>query len=335
MEAGEYVKVAMREEAVTRRQLIMQARQFESPQQAAAIVEASAERWKGPLHVRMLEGYAKSVTLKNQDQGLGMPAGSLVALGPHMAGSPVYAVMEEAAVLIRHGARSIERVPLAPTDLPSPSGIVLFQYPLNTTDVHGVDIPVIGMQWLPAVGLRGEVGSEHAYDDKSRGIAVAWYTGLDDLPHARRLAPVFPPLSLVHVSYLPFNTEFSFATIQEDQLAPWNFLFAFWAFVQQEVVYSEVMMQPRGIRRRAEHEGRPQPGPLNVVRLRRAAAGVVVPSANPKHIEWAHRWIVSGHWRKQWYAKAQVRRQIWIYDYVKGPEDRPLVERKKVFNVAR
>jgi hypothetical protein len=51
---------------------------------------------------------------------------------------------------------------------------------------------------------------------------------------------------------------------------------------------------------------------------------------------YSHRFIVSGHWRNQWYASGQVHRQIWISPYVKGPEDQPLVVRpRRVFSLVR
>jgi hypothetical protein len=47
--------------------------------------------------------------------------------------------------------------------------------------------------------------------------------------------------------------------------------------------------------------------------------------AEPKEVNWTRRWITSGHWRNQWYPSLGVHRQIWINEYVKGPDDKPLV----------
>lgn len=51
-------------------------------------------------------------------------------------------------------------------------------------------------------------------------------------------------------------------------------------------------------------------------------------------VEWAHRWVVKGHWRNQPYADG-VTRRIWIAPYVKGPEDKPLVQTQKVYALVR
>lgn len=46
-------------------------------------------------------------------------------------------------------------------------------------------------------------------------------------------------------------------------------------------------------------------------------------------IDWSHRWIVSGHWRKQWYATSETHRPKWIAPHIKGPDDKPLVVKEK------
>lgn len=53
-------------------------------------------------------------------------------------------------------------------------------------------------------------------------------------------------------------------------------------------------------------------------------------------VEWSHRWMVSGHWRNQWFPTQKRHKQIWIHPYVKGPEDKPLAPAKpRVFTWTR
>lgn len=42
------------------------------------------------------------------------------------------------------------------------------------------------------------------------------------------------------------------------------------------------------------------------------------------------RWVVRGHWRRQWYPSQNRHIPIWIMDYIAGPEDAPLVVHDKV-----
>lgn len=55
-----------------------------------------------------------------------------------------------------------------------------------------------------------------------------------------------------------------------------------------------------------------------------------------QQVEWTQRWVVSAHWRQQWYPTLQDHRPVLIQPYVKGPEDKPLKPpRAKVFAVVR
>ncbi|MDH6284062.1 hypothetical protein [Prescottella agglutinans] len=44
----------------------------------------------------------------------------------------------------------------------------------------------------------------------------------------------------------------------------------------------------------------------------------------------SHRWVVRGHWRRQWYPSLQRHVPIWITDYIAGPDEAPIVLRDKV-----
>lgn len=46
----------------------------------------------------------------------------------------------------------------------------------------------------------------------------------------------------------------------------------------------------------------------------------------------SHRFIVHGFWRNQWYPSIGMHRQKYIADYIKGPDDAPLVIKKRVWN---
>ncbi len=43
-----------------------------------------------------------------------------------------------------------------------------------------------------------------------------------------------------------------------------------------------------------------------------------------------HRWLVRGHWRRQWYPGAQVHRVIWIDEHEAGVADHPLLLAERV-----
>lgn len=52
---------------------------------------------------------------------------------------------------------------------------------------------------------------------------------------------------------------------------------------------------------------------------------------------YSHRWIVQGHWRNQPYKEngETVHKVIWIAPYVKGPDDKPLIFKRRAFEFTR
>jgi hypothetical protein len=46
----------------------------------------------------------------------------------------------------------------------------------------------------------------------------------------------------------------------------------------------------------------------------------------------SHRFIVHGFWRQQWYPSLGMHRQKYIADYVKGPDDKPLIIKQRIWN---
>lgn len=59
------------------------------------------------------------------------------------------------------------------------------------------------------------------------------------------------------------------------------------------------------------------------------------PDAEATTVDWSHRWLVKGHWRNQWYPSLKANRQVWVHGYVKGPEDKPLLVREKIYQFTR
>ena len=83
----------------------------------------------------------------------------------------------------------------------------------------------------------------------------------------------------------------------------------------------------------AAKAGRPIPE-VNLLRLRpmKYEKADTDSRGNP----YKHRFVVSGHWRNQPHGKGRKkRRRIWVNPYIKGPENAPLLNQKKVYVWAR
>lgn len=82
----------------------------------------------------------------------------------------------------------------------------------------------------------------------------------------------------------------------------------------------------RGTRRRLERAGDRSGGRYRIVTLRTLRdPGEETGNDAGEKVAHDHRWLVSGHWRRQPYGPGRTLRRLqWINPFVKGPEDAPL-----------
>lgn len=105
-------------------------------------------------------------------------------------------------------------------------------------------------------------------------------------------------------------------------------------FLQQRILDPVWAVPDRAQRRRQEH-GDADYSNLRVITLRRRQA-MDAPEGEGNHIDYRWRFVVSGHWRMQWYPSLQQHIPVWIMPYVKGPDDKPLKPpSERVFQVVR
>lgn len=111
--------------------------------------------------------------------------------------------------------------------------------------------------------------------------------------------------------------------------------YALWHFMQQRCVTRTRLMPNRAQRRRFEgYVEWTEPPTIEVITLRRPEhKETQYRDESPR--EYNVRWVVSGHWRKQWYPSEEVHKPKWIEAYLKGPEDAPLKNSTKLFAVTR
>lgn len=97
------------------------------------------------------------------------------------------------------------------------------------------------------------------------------------------------------------------------------------AFIASPYLDKEQHRMARPARRRFERIIGTEPEPVYVVTLRRP-----IPEADRfgtgGQREWYHRWLVRGHYRNQWYPSLRDHKLIWVPPYMKGPQDKPLLE---------
>lgn len=172
-------------------------------------------------------------------------------------------------------------------------------------------------------------------DDWSRTDAIYWHlfptgvvvalcgtSNIDRYPRATTLT-------------LPFrrNVLHLFDPDDGSTLQTLRWLFAFWLFIAQQLPALEKRWARRQLRRHDLADA-PTLHTTTFVTLRRRATRPGDPEPADT-VAWSHRWLVSGHWRDQYYPSSDEHHTIWIAPYVKGPDDLPLVPKDRAFVVSR
>jgi hypothetical protein len=176
------------------------------------------------------------------------------------------------------------------------------------------------------------------YADRETYIENAARRNTDDPEqHARMVASMVKstegtPLVTVHVAPWQYGMTFEGNEVDE-QGEPtgardwWQLLQTTFRLMQQRMAHKGYERPHRARRREGARLGFRPDTEVVVVRLRREASETEPEEGGEAN--YSHRFIVSGHWRNQWYPSEKLHRQIWISPYVKGPEDKPLIVRPR------
>ena len=109
-------------------------------------------------------------------------------------------------------------------------------------------------------------------------------------------------------------------------------LHATWTLLGQTIVVPEQEALTPG-QQRAWAKRRVPPR-VTVIRMRRAVGAER--QEGESLVEWSHRWVVKGHWRRQPHGPGRTQTHLtWIAPYVKGPADKPLHVSQKVYSLVQ
>lgn len=105
--------------------------------------------------------------------------------------------------------------------------------------------------------------------------------------------------------------------------------------LNQRIVES-VTERPNAYARRRAKQRKQSRSDVTIIQLRRPVR--VRDETDAEHarrvVDWHSRWVVRGHWRRQRVGKGrQEIRRTWVSAHVKGPDDKPLVVRDKLYDV--
>lgn len=109
-------------------------------------------------------------------------------------------------------------------------------------------------------------------------------------------------------------------------------------WIEQRIVVSTPRPIERHARKRMERDAfRRELRDIQIIQLRRRqSVASRAADTEPNQVAWSCRWVVSGHWRNQYYPSKGAYREKWIDPYDKGPEGLPFKSPShKVYAVKR
>lgn len=112
-------------------------------------------------------------------------------------------------------------------------------------------------------------------------------------------------------------------------------LLAFFRLTFQKIAVPRKESFGRALYRQAARAGLdvPELGTISIVSLRREKR--TTDNSIPNPVDWSHRWIVAGHWKNQWYPSLKRHQRIYIHPFVKGPDDKPLAIKDRIYSLER
>lgn len=256
--------------------------------------------------------------------------------------SPVYAVTSEIADVISSAAVSLPSFDMQPHDMPTEHGFVWLEEPLMIEDRRGENIVMRAFGWITSHFVTVEDdGAVSETDQVGDGVFFVGFTDpSDERDHLYEYSKMAGELDTPHQLLPIISGIHSFDhpewISETDGMGLVKWFMAFTRFVGETWVDRRMVVQPRhAIKRAMRATPRVEPPSVQVVQLRRREQTHAAPDGEDHSHDWSHRWLVRGHWRNQWYPSMQAHRPKWIPEHIKGPDDKPLIVRDKIFSVSR
>lgn len=222
---------------------------------------------------------------------------------------------------------------------PSSHGFLVLAEPftIRCADQECVDDhPFSGLRWPPVHRvLPATKWAEEQHDD---GILIQWIgpvVGEEERQFfGSAVAPVGNGMFMPAGRPLQIAQSVEIGAMRPESAVLCRYARTMWTLMQQPLAAVGELEADRPQRRRLQRAGQIPAAPVAIVTLRRKT-GRGGNNDETQEVEWSHRWVVRGHWRRQWHPRLQAHRPIWINEHVKGPDDKPLLVREKVITWRR
>lgn len=277
------------------------------------------------------------IALRDEDEfrsraRISAAAVNIVDLATHaLIGRHAYfATPEMSEVIISGATRDIKDLALTPADLPSPQGLLLMNRPSGSGAV---------LWWAP--------GPDNTIWAATKSVRLLEKWLLSDpkaaeFPlHPYVMASLSDPISdaapVVRDVTLPFEALAGHAPDrgrfdEPDASGVLQIFLSFAHMIRQEIAEATTVSTPPAPVVDKKGRKRFRKDTITFLSVRRSPPKA---GRGDSHREYSHRWVVRGHWRRQWYPSEGRHKPKWIMEYIAGPEDAPLLVHDKVTIVDR
>jgi hypothetical protein len=258
---------------------------------------------------------------------------------------------------VKAAADVLEPEPLYETDMPCPSGVIVFERPLLHNDLHpdtgqpvdGLTMPIRAISWCQTgvvtpdgrqvAGITYCLYAEHEsflryYVETYRRVVRDDPDELAELTESGRLQR----------AWLTDTSGWAYGVVWDDEVygetVSWarRFLLAYWRWTWQRILVPVPHTPSRAERKLNARIRRPplEDGHIKVLRLRREVEAERRDDYTYQGV-YDHQFLVRGHWRRQWYKSLgpavtadgkfnpESHRLVWVEPFVKGNPNGPLV----------
>lgn len=197
------------------------------------------------------------------------------------------------------------------------------EYPLKKNEINALDI--IGRyHWVHSLNLiHGDIIGEKVHSVEGDEIEQLRNAIFDD-----------EGLNLIQLD------DEAWEQYKKEKIFPYTnirrLIHTYFLIMSQTITATTPEKGDRAQRRRLEREN--LPSEVLVIQFRKTRY-TSTEKGEEVAVNWSHRWIVGGHWRWQPYkdpaSGGEIKKRIWISPYVKGPDDKPLKTKERVYVLAR
>lgn len=222
-----------------------------------------------------------------------------------------------------------------------PYGFALFEEPVVGEDKHGIPMCINGISWE----INPIAPTEENPDP---GKAVVLYFWTDPMnPYNPLSEDLQEKIKILGITIPPLNVEHFYPMQVGEALPPEDDMpgkklvreiAKIWMAMQllaQQRIGEPIQMRPdRATRKRMARKYQKGDKLVTLITLRRKS--VKKDDEEPGKVEWTRRWLVRGHWRRQYYPKTKTHDWVYIFEHIKGPDDKPFIPtERRIFDFRR